>query len=500
MSIGGHRFVLLVTATLVALGCDNRTSGSNDDAGGDTDADRSVDGGDSGREPDAAQRLDASRLDAGQFLPDGRVDPDDGGRALDASSGDVGTEGPTAIWELEGLDPELAFDDIEPLAEMIGDSEVIALGESVHTTRGYSEAKDRLFRYLVEELGVRVYAFESPRTAAELVTEYVDTCAGDAFDAIEDGLFGVWANRSVLELVEWMCDWNRDHPSDRVEFHGFDTQQPWIDPGNLRLFVARLLGAAGNPWINGLALCDGALATSEENYWSVHRGTPITPSQNRTCLSTVDAVQEWVEVNRADLIALTGEREVEEAELSIIATRAWQQQAYWELANTGNPSPDSDRSFEARDLGMAETFLYQRRHRFRGRRAAIWAHNVHIAQRHDEMSSTLAAQTMGTFLDDELRDDYFALMLTGHDVSINWPGIGVGPTTPVSDPESLEARLRELELRFLIADLHADPSLLPFDPAERVPFSHGLGIGRPRDHFDAVLYIDEVAMMRALLW
>lgn len=149
----------------------------------------------------------------------------------------------TTLWAaVAALAPSLIFLGCDPedsgtgLGAMIGGASVVALGESVHTTRGYSEVKDRIFRYLVTELGFRVFAFESPRTAARRVGRYVDSCEGDAYSAITQGLFGVWANRSVLELVEWMCAWNRSHPNDSVRFVGFDIQQPWDDasrPSNI---------------------------------------------------------------------------------------------------------------------------------------------------------------------------------------------------------------------------------------------------------------------------
>ena len=48
---------------------------------------------------------------------------------------------PAGYHAVLGSDPNLPFDDLEPLAEMLGNASFVALGESVHASGGFYEAK-----------------------------------------------------------------------------------------------------------------------------------------------------------------------------------------------------------------------------------------------------------------------------------------------------------------------------------------------------------------------
>jgi hypothetical protein len=202
---------------------------------------------------------------------------------------------PAGVFPLAGIDSRLPHDDLEPLSRLVADSRVVAFGESVHTSGGYSTAKFRLFKYLVERHGFRAYGFETPWKDAELVSDYVATCRGNAKKAIRDGLFGVWANRVVLDLVEWMCQWNQRNPNDKLVFFGFDAQQPWDDARALKQLLE---STGGSPLVAGLGQCDGANSASSADYYSTH-GYPsfsgtIRPADFAACLSALDAVDAFL--------------------------------------------------------------------------------------------------------------------------------------------------------------------------------------------------------------
>jgi erythromycin esterase-like protein len=300
-----------------------------------------------------------------------------------------------------------------------------------------------------------------------------------------------------------MCEWNTAHPDDPVIFAGFDVQQPWYDYAFTREFldVAAPDDAAG--LMAGRDECDGVESTTADDYYAHINpdGTlSITGGQNRACIDGLDAVETYLIDHHDDLVAATTERELAEVELAVVGARSWQGAMYWSSINAENPAPDEPRSLEERDRGMAHTLLWQMEWDYPGARVVVWAHNTHIAENHDEVVGFYGgASSMGTFLGDDLLADYFTVMLTGYEVSINWPGVGVGPAALPED-HHLESSLHELGLDIFLADVKAEPDHLPFDPGVAHPFAHYFGTGVPRDTFDALVFIDVVEMMSALLW
>lgn len=134
------------------------------------------------------------------------------------------------VYRLDGTDPGLPQADLEPLRKIVGRAPIVALGEAIHTSGGFYEMKHRVFRFLVEKMGFRAFAIETPWIDAERVSQYVQTCEGTPEAAIR-GLFTVWQSAEVRDLVQWMCDWNRGHRrrQDKIHFFGFDIQQPEKD-------------------------------------------------------------------------------------------------------------------------------------------------------------------------------------------------------------------------------------------------------------------------------
>jgi hypothetical protein len=171
------------------------------------------------------------------------------------------------IYTFDGYDHTLPTDDLAVFGAMVGEAEVVGLGESAHTSGGYYRSKQRLFRYLVEELGFRAFAFESPWSDAELVKEYVETCEGDSRNAVVGGLFPAWECETVLEMVEWMCEYNQAHPDDPVGFWGFDIQQPWDDGPLLVSYVDDNVESP-TELIEGIERCNGATYASVWSYYT----------------------------------------------------------------------------------------------------------------------------------------------------------------------------------------------------------------------------------------
>jgi len=77
-------------------------------------------------------------------------------------------------------DPTADLDDLTALSELVGDAQVVALGEATHGTAEFFRMKHRIFRYLVEVEGFRVFMIEANMPESLAVNEYILTGEGDA--------------------------------------------------------------------------------------------------------------------------------------------------------------------------------------------------------------------------------------------------------------------------------------------------------------------------------
>ncbi|MCP4901891.1 MAG: erythromycin esterase family protein [bacterium] len=397
------------------------------------------------------------------------------------------------IYQLSGIDPTLSVRDLAPLRRIIGDAEVVALGESVHTSGGYYKAKHRVFQYLVEELGFRAFAFESPWANAEQVAEYVQTCQGSGYAQVSNGLFGVWASREVVDLVQWMCDYNGANPNDPVKFWGFDIQQPWHDWPMLRFFVQRAI-ANNAAFITGIERCNGIGYGSADRYYADPESSNITLADYDACLSSLASLESYFDDHEAELVSNTSAEDLVWARINLVGLRAWEGQMYFY-------EDDIDSSYQARDVGMAYVFQAIKSLRNPDEKVAIWAHNWHIAYDTSKWDADFyPVPNMGSHLRTALGDDYFALGLIGYSVSINWPGVSVGELDPPSDTNAVEYLLHhEIARDYLLLDLSFPNTDEPFLEPGRSYSLNGSAMV-PGEQFGALLYLDVSPMMNAIGW
>ena len=380
------------------------------------------------------------------------------------------TEIEPGIYRVDGIDETLPHDDLAPLEGIVGRAQIVGLGESVHTVGGYYQAKFRIFKYLVEELGFRAFGFESPWFDAERVADYVRDCRGTARNAIR-GLFGVWQGVSVRDLVHWMCEWNQAHPEDPVHFYGFDIQQRG-EPYRLRPLLVEF----------GMDPSDSRLS---DMVYCTTGNTARTRHEN--CLAALDSIEKFLDRNEDEIVAATSEETLAGARIHMVVLRSFENlQWYFDI--------DWVRAYEARDEGMAYLAAAIREIRFPEARTALWAHNAHIAK-----GRMFGPRVMGGHLKKAFKRKYRVIGLVAHQASIDWRGVGCGLWSTASD-ESVEGLLRALGEPFLLVDLKFPGGKPPFlKPGRKYEINSIWNIA-PKRRFDALFYLENAEKMRPLAW
>lgn len=379
------------------------------------------------------------------------------------------------IWRLDGITPGLPSTDLEPLRKKIGKATVVALGESQHTSGGYYVAKHRIFRDLVERAGFRAIGFESPWSTAEALSSYVKTCKGSPEEALL-GIDPFWQSAEVLDLVRWMCDWNRKHkkPKDRLDLFGFDVQQPEADGPSLIAFLARIGVPGDDPLATGAGRCNGVSGPRAP------RGQ-VQAGDHAACMAALDAIAQRFDSDSKEIIKRTSKKDFDWAKVRLVSLRSWQGFTFYN-------GSDFKRADEERDAGMTYVLLAMQSLRLpKKTKLATWAHNFHISKAPMEDPNGFAS-TMGTYLAGALGSKYLAIGFISSTANYDNPG-RCGTIRAAAG--SLESRLHGLGEDYLLVDTAVGSPVL--DPGSALLVS-GFNLV-PRDHYDALVYLDESPKM-----
>lgn len=412
-----------------------------------------------------------------------------GSAAAGAAAPPVGDPVSHGVWRLHGTDPSLPQDDLAPLKTLIGRATMVGLGESIHTSGGFYETKHRLIRYLVASLGFRVVAMETPWVGADSVAAYVDSCAGTADEATRDHIFGVWRSQEVIDLVDWLCDWNRAHRKarDRVHFLGFDVQdyygQNGVSGPALRAFLARIGIPPDDPRSSDVDACDGVGTTEPVGQ--------ISDERYQRCTGALAAIDDDFTRRAAEIVRRTSKNDFAMARVHLAGLRAWEDETFY-------ANHDATREVNARDAGMAYALLHLSAVRYPKAKVVVWAHNAHVGEGNTDRVNPGVAW-MGSHLAQALGANYFAVGFGAFDTEVDWPAIGAcGPVTFFGGPGSAEEILHSLGQGDLLVAVD-QPGVVPQVLQATVLQLGAQRIEIPRD-FDALVYLERSPKMHPLNW
>ncbi|MEI7575336.1 MAG: erythromycin esterase family protein [Armatimonadota bacterium] len=115
------------------------------------------------------------------------------------------------------------YDDLKKLRSMLDGVRIVGMGEATHGTREFFETKHRMFRFLVEEMGFRVFILEASMAGCLMMDDYVLGKKVDVKEAIYRQQFWTWSVVELRELLEWMREYNRTH-AEKLRVFGNDMQ------------------------------------------------------------------------------------------------------------------------------------------------------------------------------------------------------------------------------------------------------------------------------------
>lgn len=390
---------------------------------------------------------------------------------------------PSGAHRFAGTAETASNGDLAPLWQLVGDARLIGLGESIHTSGGFYAAKRRLIRALIEDHGVRVVAFETPRGRARALDRYLTggDCDRPARDVLGIAIFEVFSDDNTYALMRWICERNARAPDDPVRLFGFDIQQLDEDSAEIASFVARWAGEEAAGLQAGIETCAVDYAVN-----------PTEPGHS-ACLAGLDAIAAWYTAHQTELAVAVDERTRRLFEIASVGYRAGQRHFFFQ-------GRDRTRGYEARDVGMGAVFKEVLALDYPPTaRVAIWAANYHLTMDHERVAISIYAthvKSFGSVVAEAFGADYAAVAITGYAPGTNWPQLD--RVTDHSElgtaAGSVEARLHALGEPYLIID----PRAAFLEPDEAKQLSEEIMV--PAEQYAAILYLDSSPPMNAVFW
>ena len=293
--------------------------------------------------------------------------------------------------ELQPLDKDpLSWRDqdlrwLDPMAT----KSIIALGESTHGTAEFFDAKHRIFKYLVENHGYRIFAIEADFGESIYINEAIqEGRSDDIHDLMINKMhFWTWRTSEVKDLLEWMCSYNQGKAEDeKVHYMGVDCQFNTYHPAMAMDYLSRID-------VPFLAFADSILQVAEEasegNFKNFSSGSFIS------YLEGLEGLQDSLIAHKDLLVAASSEKEFQlHNRILELVSQVSEVKFYFQLQQT---------TINYRDKYMAENASWLLDY-FEGEKIVLWAHNGHIANMEYGVTGS-----MGNYLSYQLREQYVTL-------------------------------------------------------------------------------------------
>lgn len=368
------------------------------------------------------------------------------------------------------------FSDLQFLKPLLAGKRIVQLGEASHGVAESNWAKVRLIKFLHQELGFDVVAFESSFDQCHEADKQVGRLA--PHEVMARCLFPAWHTREVDGLFEYMAAVrNSARP---LALAGFDIQftTATVDKTRLRAMLAA-------------AHADPALAAQlEDHEREVGLNQLLTAQRSAAVQAYYGAIASALGARRKALRAAGFERADIDVEIQAAHARAW-------LARR-NEHMDALAGNEAnavRDAGMAEQLDFVLDKLYPRQKVIVWAHNMHVnnaraAGGHIPMGERVAQRRRAGM--------YTVGFYMGHGVITD----GNHDPYPVPAPpgDTLEGVLANGGLASAFVDFSRaapGPAAAWFTDKNTVrEFGYQLKEIVPARSFDGVLYIDAVTAAR----
>lgn len=398
------------------------------------------------------------------------------------------------VHPLRTIDPmDDDFTDLEPLGTAIDQASLVQLGEPSHGAGSCFAAKARIVRYLHQRHGFDVLIWESGMYDVALAQAGMRG-GDDGPTAAQRGIFALWSLAAeVKPLFNYIK--SSQQTISPIEMAGFDLQVT-ADGSTaqfasyLKAFVGSLSDTNIRERASGIATT--ALAARE----SLQRSKFASQSAFDTLTGAAHKLAELIDEHPSSFAQAHSARDIAFARRVIGNMRA---DAAFRRQFAIDPVTTAERE-SMRDSVNATNLRWLLEERFAGRKAIVWAHDVHVMNAYYDkdfrgVHSSYQQGDMkptGTFIADWLGNKVYTLGMTTFEGEDGFAVGGPAKPIPPAPDGSLELELHRLGHPYVFLDSRTlgDPRLGAL--SIRLPKYNSNMVTAPDRVYSGLIFIDRM--------
>jgi len=388
-------------------------------------------------------------------------------------------------------------DDLQFLKQVIGNRRLVQLGESGHGVREFNMAKVRLIRFLHEEMGFDVIAFESGLFECWKANELAASSTAEL--TMRRCPFGVWHTDEVIKLFEYIRETKSTArplilAGVEVQMSSTQMQFKYAPP-----ILTEVVGKIDQAYAARLAVLEDGFYGE---YSAASSSAPFEPARRAEIMGALDdrmgysakydSLQVFLDANASALAAAYSTN----PGIPLVA----RQLAFSRVQTIlSGKATTLNAGSTTRDRGMADNVDFLLDRLYPGKKVMVWAHNAHIMHARTSMTMIGAPitypQSMGSFISTRRRGDVYTIGLFMYrGFAANNAGQSYSIRPPL--PGSLEATLYRARKQWTFIDMLSQSRTAAnswmFDPIPAKEWGTQEVRFVPRAQFDGILFIDTV--------
>ena len=404
--------------------------------------------------------------------------------ATPADPNAASTNGAWASWVRSHRQPvrsltSTRFDDLRFLEPLLQGKRIVQLGESGHGVREFDQAKVRLIRYLHEELGYDVIAFESGLYDCWSANRKMASLT--ATNLMRHCIFGVWHTAEVLPLFQYVKETQSTaHP---LVLAGFDIQASTVvEDAGAPLFLQSVIEKLDYEYAVRIRHLDSLFVTGR---------TPFAQSgAGLKAAATYDSLTTWLDAHAGELGAAFA--------TDPQTPRVARQLAFSRARFLRHLRAQSSEELTLyRDPGMADNLDALLSSIYPGKKVIVWAHNYHVqadrGHSYENGDPSTGIATMGTWVAQRHASELYTVGL------FMYRGTAADNARRVYDvsapsPNSLEATFYPVRMKHFFVDLSQAGPGSGTEWIRRMTISKDWGVTPLLqvigDQYDGILFVD----------